>query len=135
MKVVWTEYALHTLEQVHGYIARENPKAASRVIAKLKRATRKLSQFPSFGRVGVREGTRELVIGNLPYIVVYRVRAPEVQIVRVFHDKQLREQSLRQAQEYFQSLVEPGVSMVDELLRERREEAARDLRESSIDPD
>lgn len=36
------------------------------------------------------------------------------------------EQSLREAQSYFKSLVEPGVSVVDELLRERREEAARE---------
>lgn len=36
------------------------------------------------------------------------------------------EQSLREAQAYFTSLVEPGVSVVDELLRERREEAARE---------
>ena len=36
------------------------------------------------------------------------------------------EQSLREAQTYFSKLVEPGVSVVDELLRERREEAARE---------
>ncbi len=36
------------------------------------------------------------------------------------------EQSLREAQAYFSKLVEPGVSVVDELLRERREEAARE---------
>lgn len=36
------------------------------------------------------------------------------------------EQSLREAQAYFSKLVEPGVSVVDELLRERREEATRE---------
>lgn len=36
------------------------------------------------------------------------------------------EQSLREAQAYFSKLAEPGVSVVDELLRERREEAARE---------
>lgn len=36
------------------------------------------------------------------------------------------EQSLREAQAYFSKLVEPGVSVVDKLLRERREEAARE---------
>lgn len=35
-------------------------------------------------------------------------------------------QALRQAQEYFRSLVPADVSMTDELLRERREEAARE---------
>lgn len=36
------------------------------------------------------------------------------------------EQSLREAQSYFSKLVEPGVSVVDELLLERREEATRE---------
>jgi AbrB family looped-hinge helix DNA binding protein len=39
----------------------------------------------------------------------------------------LRE-AIRQAQDYFGSLVPPGVSLSDELLRDRREEAAREDR-------
>lgn len=39
------------------------------------------------------------------------------------------EQALLEAQAYFASFVPPGVSLVDELLRERREEAARESRE------
>jgi hypothetical protein len=36
------------------------------------------------------------------------------------------EQSLREAQAYFMNLVEPGISVVDELLQERRNEALRE---------
>ena len=36
------------------------------------------------------------------------------------------EQALREAQDYFTSLVPPGVSVVDELVEERRAEAARE---------
>jgi len=36
------------------------------------------------------------------------------------------ELALREAQAYFASFVPPGVSLVDELLRERREEASRE---------
>ena len=39
------------------------------------------------------------------------------------------EQALRAAQDYFCSLAEPGVSVVDELMAERREEAAREQAE------
>jgi AbrB family looped-hinge helix DNA binding protein len=35
-------------------------------------------------------------------------------------------QALRQAQEYFQNLVPPGVSLADEIIQEHREEAARE---------
>ena len=88
MKVVWTDYALHSLEIVQGYIEANNPSSAKRVIRQVKITTKKLSQFPNIGRVGAR-GTRQLVVSNLPYIIVYRVLEGQVQIVRVFHDKQL----------------------------------------------
>lgn len=39
------------------------------------------------------------------------------------------EQALREVQEYIASFIPPGVSLVDELLRERREEVARESRE------
>jgi AbrB family looped-hinge helix DNA binding protein len=43
------------------------------------------------------------------------------------------EQTLSEVQAYFKSLVEPGVSVVDELLAERRAEAAREWREMASD--
>ena len=39
------------------------------------------------------------------------------------------EQVVREAQEYFLSVIPSGVSLVDELIDERREEAAREARE------
>ena len=38
-------------------------------------------------------------------------------------------QALQDAQEYFSRFKKPGESVVDELIRERREEAAREERE------
>jgi AbrB family looped-hinge helix DNA binding protein len=35
-------------------------------------------------------------------------------------------QALKEVQEYFATIKTPGVSLVDELIRERREEAARE---------
>lgn len=84
MMVAWTIGALQSLQVVHAHIASENPVAAKRVIKQLKRLTDKLSEFPNMGRTGLRQGTREIVNSNLPYIVVYRVKAGEVQILRVF---------------------------------------------------
>jgi len=37
--------------------------------------------------------------------------------------------ALRSLQDYFRKLVPPGVSLADELIAERREEAAREARE------
>ena len=40
---------------------------------------------PAIGRPGRVLGTRELVIGRLPYIVPYRVREKDIEILRVLH--------------------------------------------------
>jgi toxin ParE1/3/4 len=44
-----------------------------------------LPNNPHMGRPGRVPGTRELVIPNTPYIVPYRVRGDELQIMRVYH--------------------------------------------------
>jgi toxin ParE1/3/4 len=63
----------------------DNPQAAKYVAQGIREATGRLSMFPSSGRAGKLAGTRELVIPHWPYIVVYRIAAEEVQILRVFH--------------------------------------------------
>jgi toxin ParE1/3/4 len=50
-----------------------------------------LHAFPRRGRVGREEGTRELVLSLLPYIVVYRVRESAVEILQIWHAAQDRE--------------------------------------------
>jgi toxin ParE1/3/4 len=44
-----------------------------------------LDIYPLMGRLGRVEGTRELVIANTPYILIYRVKLESVEILRVFH--------------------------------------------------
>jgi plasmid stabilization system protein ParE len=44
--------------------------------------------FPNRGRPGKKEGTRELVMSPLPYIVIYTVRGNEVYVVRILHGAQ-----------------------------------------------
>lgn len=46
---------------------------------KLYDTIRSLKQMPLCGRVGL-EGTREIVLSPLPYIVVYRLRAEAVEV-------------------------------------------------------
>jgi toxin ParE1/3/4 len=48
-------------------------------------AARALKQMPHRGRVGQKEGTRELVMAQLPYIIVYGVEPDMVHIFRVLH--------------------------------------------------
>ena len=47
-----------------------------------------LLTFPRRGWFGKKEGTRELVMSPLPYIVVYTVRSDALYVVRILHRAQ-----------------------------------------------
>ena len=91
MKVRWTDPAQTDLFEILDYIARDDPGAAERVERRLVNAVASLAQQPRRGRPGRVEGTRELVIPRLPYIVIYRiVERPlrpvgEIAVMRVLH--------------------------------------------------
>ena len=91
MKIRWTDPAQTDLFEILDYIARDNPPAAERVERRLLNAVASLAQQPRRGRPGRVEGTRELVVPRLPYIVIYRIverplrTAGEIAVMRVLH--------------------------------------------------
>ena len=47
-----------------------------------------LLTFPYRGREGKKEGTRELVLSPLPYIVVYQITGEVIHVARILHGAQ-----------------------------------------------
>ena len=90
MKLRWLSAALVQLDRVYEYIAQENPEAARHVFVRIRKATERLKRFPQSGRAGHLQGTREIVVTGLPYVVVYRITGDTVEILRVFHTSQER---------------------------------------------
>jgi toxin ParE1/3/4 len=85
VRVRWLRAALASLDAEAEYIARDNPAAAVRVVQAITEAVDYLKQYPAMGRPGRITGTRELVVSDTPYVIPYRVRENEVEIIRVFH--------------------------------------------------
>ena len=83
--VKWLRKGLKSLEQAYDYLAETDGDAAIALVFKIQAATQQLAEFPMMGRVGRVDGTRELVITNTPYIVIYRVRGNAVEILRLLH--------------------------------------------------
>jgi len=83
VKLVFKRRALRHLDQIHAYIAKDNRAAAARVVKRIMETTNRLSFMPMSARRGVVKGTRLLVVPSLPYIVVYRIRAANVEILAV----------------------------------------------------
>ena len=90
MKLVWRRKALAKLAEVKQYIEQENPTAAREVASRLMNVVKTLSDFPDMAPAGREEGTRELVVSNLPYVFVYRVEVDRILILMLFHTSQAR---------------------------------------------
>jgi len=85
MPIKWLKKAIRNVEQAHDYIARDNSAAAVRVVLKIQAAIAQLEDSPHIGRPGRVEGTRELVVLQTPYIVIYQVKGNTIHIIRVLH--------------------------------------------------
>lgn len=85
MRIKWTQGARNNLNQIEDYIAQDNPKAAVDVVIKIIKTVELLSNNPAMGRVGRIFDTRELIINGTPFIVPYRIKSEQIEMLRVFH--------------------------------------------------
>jgi len=86
LRLRWTRLAEQDLDQIAEYIGQDSAAAAARVVLELiDQAETLLPKHPAIGRPGRVLGTRELVVGQLPYIIAYRVRDKDLEILRVLH--------------------------------------------------
>jgi len=88
MKVHWKRPALLDVAAHVAYLDQYNALAAQELAATLFAAGDSLSAMPLRGRKGRSKGTREL-LAVWPYVIVYKVNADDVDIVRVWHGRQL----------------------------------------------
>ena len=73
MQLRWTEEAADDLEHIAGYLLTHTPSRAQDLVRAVHDAPSDLLTFPNRGRQGKKEGTRELVLSPLPYIVVHHL--------------------------------------------------------------
>jgi len=90
IEIIWSQVALTCLQQIRAFVALDKPAAAERLATRIVAAVEVLRVFPHIGRAGMAPGTRELVIGRTPYVVVYRVREKVVTINTIWHGAQQR---------------------------------------------
>lgn len=88
MQLRWTEEAADDLEHIADYLRAHTPSRARDLIRAVYDAPSELLPFPNRGRQGKKEGTRELVLSPLPYIVIYKVVEETIFVVRILHGAQ-----------------------------------------------
>jgi toxin ParE1/3/4 len=84
----WLESALKSRFEQLDYIAQENPTAAARLDERVEFDTSRLLKYSRLGRKGRVAGTRELLISQSPFIVVYRIKKNRIEILRMLHGAQ-----------------------------------------------
>jgi toxin ParE1/3/4 len=88
MQIAWTRKALGNLADIQAYIEQDQPEAARKVAAAIRRTVAYLAQHPHLGRPGRKAGTRELVVAGTRYIATYQVRDERLVILAVLHGAQ-----------------------------------------------
>jgi plasmid stabilization system protein ParE len=87
MRVAFEPGARDDLDRIFAWIAKDNPRAATEMIARIEAKVMQLAtpELTHMGRPGFVQGTRELL--ESPYIVVYRVdhAREEVVVVSIVH--------------------------------------------------
>ena len=90
MKLGFTRRAGRNIAAIAEFIGKDSPSAAERVGVRIHTACALLTEFPEMGRPGIRQGTREISLRGLPYIIVYRRTDDEIIVLGVYHERQLR---------------------------------------------
>ena len=89
MLIEWSQTAEDDLaEALAWYIEQANEETGQSIATRLFAATDRLEVFPHSGRPGLLPETRELVVPNLPYFLVYKV-TDKVEVLRIMHTSRL----------------------------------------------
>jgi plasmid stabilization system protein ParE len=90
MKIRYKARAVRHIKAIHDYIAQNDAAAAQRVLQRIEYSINGLLILPFSGRPGVVAGTRILVVPGIPYVVIYRLRQQDVDIIAVLHTARRR---------------------------------------------
>ena len=92
MKILFDDEALEDLRSIHAWIAKDSPRAAGELIAKIfdKIENLLVPELTYMGRPGLDPGTHELI--EYPYIIVYEVHDErgEIIVLTIVHGAQNR---------------------------------------------
>ena len=85
MKLRYTNQATADLESLYQYIARDDPDAALGVLERMTAMIDHLPEHPALGLRGRMPDILELIIPNLPFVVVYELTKETIDILAIIH--------------------------------------------------
>jgi len=77
--------ARRDIDGIHDWIAKDRPRAATAVVAAIRKTAALLADYPRVGRETDIPGVRMLPVGRYPYLVYYKIADGDVVVVHVRH--------------------------------------------------
>ncbi len=100
MKLRWSRRSQKDLLEIGRYIAKDNRRAASKWLERLRKRARQAAEHPLSGRMvpeHSRPDLREVLLRN--YRIVYRVEADRIVVVTVFEGHRLFSEDVAESSE------------------------------------
>jgi addiction module RelE/StbE family toxin len=89
LKISFTPTAIADFAAIDAYLSARNPLAAATTLAPIDTSISFLRDHPAMGRDGRIEGTRELVVPDTNYIVIYTLSgAGDIFILTIVHGRE-----------------------------------------------
>ena len=90
MRVRFTRPALRDLENIASFVSKDNPQAASDIVARLTKLAWSLSDNPEEGIKTDEPDTYVLVVPKIHYLIFYSIESNQINIARFRHTSRLR---------------------------------------------
>ncbi len=88
MSVVLLQAALRDINRVYDFIAQTDPAAAIAVVDRINKFLRLIESRPHAGRTSRGGLIREWSVPGLPYVIPYRIKSGQIEILRIYHTSQ-----------------------------------------------
>ena len=85
MDVRLTSRAYDDLTAIASYLDEHVPAVAASVMRRIEHTLDNVARIPHMGRSGRRADTREAVVPQLPFLIVYRIAGDVVEVLTIFH--------------------------------------------------
>ena len=85
MRLQISERFRDALRREFEFLNSNNPAAARTVVERIIKSTRRLKEFPRSGRSWRLEGSWELVVPGVPYVVIYDITGDAVVLLTLSH--------------------------------------------------
>ena len=83
-RLIWSPSSLRDLHDIDAFLSERNDAAAARILRAIRHAAERLLDYPRIGP-GIDDPFRILSVRTTPYIMVYRLKGPDIEIARIRH--------------------------------------------------